>query len=330
MINRGRIRLILTAALALTLLVAVAVPQEAKEEYTYEEYSYYNKAKAETDLAKKEAAIFEFLEKFPHSTLTNYVMAEFQAWANAAIQKGSHDQVIAASTRLREMVPGSDVPVQALASAYYFKQDFPNYLANSEILYAKQPNVQMAYYMADAAIKCGDTVRAEKYLGAVEQEGALLMKVDLAYKLYGYYAGKNDPKTIETAQKVIALLEGSEAPADFKGDWAAFKNGTLAVCYSAVGNSQLKASNFTAAAETFEKVVKVNPKDAASYFYLGLSYWFGKQAKAAAPAFAKAAVLNQPISAKAAEQLYKLLEGAGLAEKYDEYIATAKTELGIQ
>jgi len=41
-------------------------------------------------------------------------------------------------------------------------------------------------------------------------------------------------------------------------------------------------------------------------------------------------VLNQPISSKAAEQLYKLLEGAGLADKYDEYIATAKTELGIQ
>jgi hypothetical protein len=76
--------------------------------------------------------------------------------------------------------------------------------------------------------------------------------------------------------------------------------------------------------------VAVNPKDATSYFYLGLSYWFGKQAKAAAPAFAKAVVLNQPISAKAAEQLKKLLDGAGLGDKYDEYIATAKTDLGIQ
>mgnify|MGYP001171424590 FL=1 len=329
MINRGNIRLVLTA-LALVLLVAVALPQEAKEEYTYEEYSYYNKAKTETDLAKKEAAIFEFLEKFPNSKLLQYVMVEFQQYANGMIQKGGHDQVIAAAKRLQQMVPDSDVPVQSMASAYYFKQDYPNYLAQSEILYAKQPNVQMAYYMADAAIKCGDTVRAEKYLGAVEQEGALLMKVDLAYKLFGYYMGKDDSKTVETAHKVIALLNGSEAPADFKGDWNAFKNGTLTACYNAVGNACLKASDFTGAAETFEKVVQINPKDAAAYFYLGLSYWFGKQAKAAAPAFAKAAVLNQAVSPKAADQLRKLLDGAGMAEKYDEYLATAKAELGIQ
>jgi len=323
--------LILIAAVMLCLPLSIVAQEQASSENTYEEYSYYNKAKTETDLAKKEAAVFEFIEKYPESKLMVYLGQEFTAVVDGLLQKKEYDHAIATIQKYQTM-RNDDQAVQLLAKAYYFKQDFANYLVNCEIIYAKNPDVQMAYFMSDAAIKLPDFARAEKYLAAVEEKGNLMMKLDLAFKLFTAYQAKADaPHALASAQKVVALLENAEKPADFQGDWAATRTQYLAPSYGYIGNSSLMAKNFEGAAGAFEKILGLNPKDAASYLYLGVSYWMGGKAPKAAPAFAKAVVLNNPqVSPKAEAQLKKLLETAQMADKYNEFLATAKADLGIQ
>ena len=321
----------LVALLCFVLPPLAVMAQEESSEYTFEEYSYYDKAKKETDPAKKEADLWEFMEKFPQSKLIPHAMAEFKNLFDMLMQQKNYDGVIAAATKLLGARPDEAVAQQALAGAYYFKQDYANYLKYSELIYAKNPATEQAYFMADAAIKINDTARAEKYYADVEKGDKPLMKVDLAFKLFTLNSKVDEAKATAYATKVTELMAVTEKPADFQGDWAAFKMSMVNPCYGYLGNVAFKAKNFDQAAAMFGKILENNPKDAATHFYLGMALWFGKKAKEAAPEFAKAVVLNvSPVSEKANEQLHKLLEGAGLADKYNEYIASAKTDLGVQ
>jgi tetratricopeptide (TPR) repeat protein len=329
------VRWFVLAVLVCMLLPTAAVfaQEEQSSDYTFEEYSYYDKAKKETDPAKKEAELFEFMDKFPESKLNPYILAEFKNLFDALMKQKKYDQVIAIAKKVLERHPDAMVAQQGLAGAYYFKQDYADYLKASEVIYAKSPATEPAYYMADAAIKINDVARAEKYTAEVEKGDRPLMKIDLAFKLFSLFAKTNDPKTEIWAQKLVQLCNATpDKPAAFNGgDWNAFRVSMVNPCYGYMGNAAMKASNFDRAAEMFTKILENNPKDAASHFYLGLAYWFGKKAKEAAPEFAKAVVLNAGVvSQRADEQLKKLLEQAQLADKYNEYIATAKTELGIQ
>ena len=182
----------------------------------------------------------------------------------------------------------------------------------------------------DAAIKINDTARAEKYFADVEKGDKPLMKVDLAFKLFTLYKA-DEAKASAYANKVLELMAVTEKPADFQGDWAAFRIQMMNPCYDFLGNSAFKVQNYDVAAQMYTKISESFPKDAPTHFKLGMAYWYGKKAKEAAPEFAKAVVLKvSPVSEKADAQLRKLLESAGLAAKYDEYIANAKTDLGIQ
>src|SRR6266540_3632995 len=57
---------------------APAKVEEPQEEYTEEEYDAYEKAKGETDIDKRQTALFAFLEKYPQSKLKPYIVSEYQ------------------------------------------------------------------------------------------------------------------------------------------------------------------------------------------------------------------------------------------------------------
>lgn len=331
--NKQRVTWIVLVLLAVTGLASVAQAQEENSNYTYEEYSYYTKAQKETDLAKKEAALFEFMEKFPQSTLVPNILGEFQNYFTGQMQQKNYDAVIAAAQKLLGIRPEEQVALQALAGAYFFKQDFTNYITYGEMIYAKHPLPEPAYYLGGAAVSIGDIPKAEKYLLELEKIGTLPMRIDVTFKIYNFYFTKKDEaKAVEYAQKVVALFENNPKPDDFQGDWGAFELQFLNPCYGYLGNYNMtRAKNYTVAAEMFTKILQKNPKDAATHFYLGMAYWLSGKATMAAPCLAKATVLKvSPISEKAAAQLNKLLTNAGLAEKYEEYLTKAKVELGLQ
>lgn len=323
----------LLALLCLVLPPLAVMAQEESSEYTFEEYSYYDKAKKETDPVKKEADLFEFMEKFPQSKLIPHAMAEFKTLFDMLMQQKKYDEAIAAANKLLTMHPDELVAHQALAGAYYFKQDYANYLKYSGIIYTKNPSTEPAYYMADAAIKINDFATAEKYFADVDKGDRPLMRIDLAFKLFQAFTKTDEAKATAFAHKVIDACNATpEAPAAFQGaDWNAFRISMVNPCYDFLGNNAFKVQNYDVAAQMYTKISESFPKDATTHFKLGMAYWYGKKAKEAAPEFAKAVVLKvSPVSEKADAQLRKLLESAGLAAKYDEYIATAKTDLGIQ
>lgn len=321
--------LVLLSSIFLTFILADA--QESPG-YSYEEYSYYTKAQKEKDLDKKDAALFEFMEKYPDSKLMPYIMAEFQKYFTARIQNKQFDKAIADAKKLLSIRKDEPVAINTLAAAYYQKKDYSEYLQYAEMIYAKNPTPQLAYYMADAALNIGDIAKAEKYTSAVERTGTLVMKVDLNYKLYLYYRrNKNDNKTLEQAQTLANLLRGATRPADFKGDWDKYRTSILLPVLGTLGTHYMQVKDFNQAIPTFQQLLSMNNKDAVSHFYLGLAYWFNKQATKAAPEFAKAIVLNvDPISQRAEDQLRKLLKAVNQGDKeYQKFLSDARTELGL-
>jgi len=222
-------------------------------------------------LAKKEAALFEFLNRYPKSTLMPYVMTEFRVYFDKLLKARKFDKAISSAKKLLRYRPGELAAYQALAGAYYSKKDYANYLKYGELIYKKTPSVNLAYFLACAAFDAKKLDKCESYFNVVNAKGTLLMKIDLALKLYSYYfTQKNNAKTLFYAKKVVSLFENNQKPANFKGDWRSYKIKFLNPCYGYIGSEYLRSKNFTQAAAVFEKILQINPHDAASYFWLGL------------------------------------------------------------
>jgi|GEM_PF-1184504 len=332
-------KVLIPLALLLLLPVNALLAQQEDPGYTFEEYSYYQKAVKETDLDKKEEALFEFMSKFPEQkNLMPYVMAEFQKLFNARMQKQQYDQVISAANKLLQQRPNETVALNGLAMAYFQKKDYANYLKYAEILFQKSPNPTLAYYMDDAALNIKDTARAEKYLPQVERGGTLLMKIDLISRLFKLYVAENNvAEAITKGQKLIALLEANpNAPSDFKGgNWNTYKNNLLQSSYDFLANHYIANKDYAGALPYLQRLIGLNPKDAALHFRMGMAFWLNGKASMAAPELAMAVVLNDDkVSPRAEKQLKELLqksgnEGQALTDKFNELVADARTKLNL-
>jgi len=327
---------ILILVLSMTSLMIYAQEDPG---YTFEEYSYYQKAQKETDLNKKEAALFEFLQKFPdQNKLMPYIIGEFQKLFNARIQKKQYNKVISAANKLLKIRKNEIVAYNGLATASYQKKDFPSYVKYAEIIYKQKPSPTLAYYISDAAITAKDYTRAEKYLSSVSKGGTLLMKIDLVTKLFkSYMMQKNTQGATGKAKKLITLFEKNpNKPTDFKGgNWGTYKNNILKSCYDFLAKHCMEKQNYAGAIAAFLKLMALNNNDASLHLRLGMAYWLDGKATMAAPELAMSVALNDDnISPKAEAQLRKMLEkneltGKALEDKYKELLDDAKLKLNL-
>lgn len=326
---RRECRYLTALALFLCLAVYPLMAQEQEGEYTYEEYSYYNKAKTEADLAKKELALFEFLEKFPDSKLMPHVMAEFQNYFNALVQRKSYDQAVTTAKKLLEIRKDENVAISAISSAYYLKQDWSNYAVYADMMYAKTPSGDLAYYIAAAAVDGNVAAMQDKYIPIVESNGTLPMRVVLAHKQYSKaFAAQDQTKALEYARKIDGLFTNNAKPDNFQGDWSAFVKQYHIPVLSWMAAAIARANDLEGAAAVYAKLVEFNPRDAGNQYRLGMIYWRAKKATQAGLPLAKAVVLNDPrISPNAERDLRELTKE--VPDKYNEYIEAAKKELGI-
>lgn len=329
---RGKTLIVLGTLAASLAIGPVALAQEAKQP-SFEEYSYYTKAQKETDFAKKEAALFEFLEKYPDSSLMKNVRYEFQVLFNGLFKEKQFDKAIAVANKLAEVMKEDLLPTQYLAQAYYQKGDNANFIVHAEKLYAKYPSSQSAYYLATSALAVGDYAKVDQYAGDVEaKQGGPAMLADLYFKIQQTTAGKNDDISAKYAQKAADLLENKPTLEGFQGDWKAFRGHIFTQSVMYLGRRAVAADKNADAAVQFERLIKDDPKNADGYFFKGLALYAGGEAKAAAEAFARAIVLNKPtVSDNASKKLDEIISATGAdATERTKFLDAAKAALGVQ
>lgn len=320
------------------VLVAVALMAPAylpAQEGKIVEYSYYKKAKETTDVAEKERLFLEFFQKYPDSEYYPYMIYEFRQYLTKFNQEKKMDKVIELVGKCADKAKAD--AAWELAQAYYAKEDFPSYLGIAEKIYEAKPSAELAMYISLAAFKGNDAARMEKFYAELEKTDNVKLKIDLYFTIFDYCKAKNDlPKAEEYGLKTVGVFEKAgfpaslEKPAGFpaNADWNQYLTQVLSPCLGYVGYAHYKAEKFDTAIDLFTKEIRVQPKDAAAYYYIGLIYNKQQKMDLVGPYFAKAAALNVPtVSDKAKRFLQQLLNDNA---KVNAEIAKAKEELGIQ
>ena len=327
----GLLSLVATLVLFALVLPAGLMAQEGK----FVEYSYYKKAMETKDPVEKERMFTEFSQKFPESEYYPHMVYECRKYLVALIQAKQFDKVADLIGKLGEKMQ-NDCQME-LAQSYYVKEDFAKYLEVTEKIYAAKAVPELAMYMALAAFRGNNQAAYDKYVAELSKPESLKLLIDLNYTIFDMCKQKNDPiKAEEFSLKVVAAFETAGFPASIdkpagfpaNADWNQYLNQVLSPCLGYAGYAHYKADKYDSAVDLFTKEIRVQPKDAAAYYYIGLIY--NKQGKMdqVGPFFAKAAVLNMPnVSDKAKTFLRKLFNNE--EAKIQDALNKAKTDLGI-
>jgi tetratricopeptide (TPR) repeat protein len=121
-------------------------------------------------------------------------------------------------------------------------------------------------------------------------------------------------QTTKYAKKLLELTPTLQKPMQltdeqFKGQKAQLEGGA----HSALGFIALHKKNYDEAIAEYKKSVEIFPKDAISFYRLGLCYSFAKKDDEAIKVLATAVAMNGPPQAKSfLEQLYKAKNGGSL------------------
>ncbi len=301
--------------------------------YTRAEYDAYMKiAKAQTASAK-EANILAFVKKYPKSALMKYVKGEIQKVFMMLLKGKNFKEMIDFGKKLLNAPIDKQIPFNFLCTGCYGCGDYRNYINYAKKVYANTPSSSLAYYISLAALKTGDESTLEEYAGYVKSSGNFQMKMDILSKLNRFYLKRGETqKALNCALEIVNVIETNGKPANFKGDWNKYLHSFYLPFLKYLAVYYTKNKNYSEAIKYYNKIVKISPKNAFAHFSLGLLYWFSRKATLAAPEFAKAIVINDPkvspkADAKLKEMLKKIKNGK---KKYEELLAKAKTELGIQ
>jgi tetratricopeptide (TPR) repeat protein len=325
---------LILAAIAAGALVLMIPPVRAQQqvkipprsEYQYKkDYDEVSQIMKETDPAKREARLQEFVKTHPESRMIPYVSAQIiQPYA----QKQDWQKVIALALEYQKLIPDDPGLKTTLITAYFRSGNTAKAGELAEELYKANPTKETAAEVAELFLHMRNNDKYLFYAEKVVAEFPIEQSYPAALQVAQIYIQKqNVPKAIEYLNKVMAAY-GDKLPQGVKEeDW----NKTRAFAYGVMAVDAYGKSDCGKATEYYGKVVAFAPKSADAYYYMGMCKWKGGDQAGAIPYFAKALVLNDKISPKAKEnleQLYKA-EHNGSLDGLDEVLAKAKAELGI-
>ncbi len=301
--------------------------------YTRAEYNAYMKIAKATTTQAKEANILAFVKKYPKSALMKYVKGEIQKVFSMLVKGKKYSEMVSFGKKLLNVPLNKVIPCNFLCVGCYNTGDYKDYITYGKELYSTSPSPSLAYFISLAALKVGDESTLEEYAGYVKSGGSFQMKMDILSKLNRFYLKRGEnQKALNCALEIVNIIETGGKPANFKGDWNKYLHSFYLPFLKYLAIYYTKNKNYSEAIKYYNKIVQISPKNAFAHFSLGMLYWFSRKATLAAPEFAKAIVINDPkvspkADAKLKEMLKKIKNGN---KKYQELVAKAKTELGIQ
>jgi hypothetical protein len=288
---------------------------ESDQDYTEEEYNAYEAANNEKDTAKKAQLCIEFLEKYPKSTLKNYVVNIFETLLYETAKANDYAKLMTFAESWAKINP-SDIKSQAyLFDAAVALGQHAKVIEFGEKLYAQQPSAKLALPIYQAYDKLGNASKKEEWALKMLQYPEYKNDLQLRMQLVIMYAEKDLPKASGYAQQALSAVPGATKPASMsEADWTKGVNDVKKACYNIVGMNEFAQKKYAEAIKALTQANQAAGKNIeadkfdSGYYYIAMSQWQTNQIEDAYHSFFIASMIKGSLESKAlknASDLYK-------------------------
>lgn len=287
-------------------LAAGALAQDAAPEqpdYTPEEYAAYKKAADETDPAKKEEYLGEFLRAHPQSSLKSYILPLYADLLKH--HESSKNYTALASSAERFLATGLDktVALAFLVSASQGLNDAEKFITYGEQLFEAKPYGNLAYYLA----KAFENKDPKKYFFYGEKAVEFMPEhYEMIAGLADRYALKRDfQKAARHARSAHRILEKMTGPPEGTdpAQWRSQVALAKAHWFEISAGGYYQAKQHEAALQDYDKSLAFYKRNDAVFYFRGICLEHLGRLGLAMDSLAKSMLLKGPSSQSAKQRL---------------------------
>lgn len=276
---------------------------------TPEEYAYYEKASQEQDLAKKQAIILEFFQKYPKSkALENNMVYEYNKIYQSYNQAGNWQALATAAERYLGHRPSDSESIKYATLAYQKLGNSQKLIDFGSKLYRQSPNANTAYFVAKAYQSNKDNVNFVKWAEQTVKFDP--PNLELLVELIGQYWQIQDWTNAGSyAERALKAVDSAKKPDSVAAaDWTKYTNSVRALAHRALGERAYNQNNIPLCMKHLEASLKLDKKSDYTHYRLAACYWRNNRVDEAMMSFARAYVLNGPTSKAAYTELTQLYQ----------------------
>jgi len=349
--------------IAILILCAAALTQEkvsplSDYQYSKRDYPQYESIKKETDAQKKCDALIGFIKDHPISRMLIYAVTDYMDCVKPVLEKKDFAKAIAMEEGLQALLPTDNAikeagipagaegpageedfrkthlqPAQALIEgklleAYYGANNYPKAAEILEKMYAASSSKSLIPALADIYLKMQNY---DKYLANAKKilaESPIEKTYPTAMQMAQIYFQKQENSEALDLYSKIEAAFGDKTPPNVT---EAQYNALRVMVYSNKAAELYKNKDYPKVQELSEKVIKLDAKNDAAYYYIARCKWQNNDYDGAMESFAKCAVLNKTVAKncqKSLEDIYKA-RNPGSTDGPEKILAKAKSDLGI-
>lgn len=305
------------------------IPPES--DYVYgKHYEQVQEIMKTPDLAERERKLEAFYQKLhPKAKMKKAIVGFFGQIVEEYKKKGMTAQAKALTDKLAKWFPEATGLVAQQFQEAYDSKNWSRAIELGEKLRAEAPNdARVLVMLAEAYQGAGNTAKVLELAPKIVELLGPQKGINYAVLLGDHYRKQGDAARAQHYYDQALQAYPNTPPPGWTADqWKAVKITALQIRATAAW----KAEDFRKVVQTYDQMLKLDPKNDAAWLFKGLSHWRLQELDAAQDALAKAVVLGGPNSQKARqylEQLYKPRNNNSL-EGLDQVLAKAKSELGV-
>ncbi|MEE8348253.1 MAG: hypothetical protein V3R94_01690, partial [Acidobacteriota bacterium] len=227
------------SVLSATLFVVISISSvsgvlASQESDTYgEEYDLYQKIEAETDSAKRQDLIFEFLQTFESSVLDPNVSYLYAQNYNGPRQSGKWQQLANVAQKFLRLRPNDGTAIAAATEAYQQLGDTRKLVDFGSKLYNDSPNSNTAYFVAKAYQSLNDQANFRKWGQRVVRHDPTNLQI-LVELSNSYWRANDFKKSSDYANQALqATDKAKKSDSQTDEQWAEQLRQVRGFCYRA-------------------------------------------------------------------------------------------------
>ncbi len=276
------------------------IDEDEETPYDEEEYNTYMSAANEPDYAKRGEMLLAFMEKYPESTLMNYIEAAYTQLLFACQQENKYEILLPLAEKWLELHPGNlQTMAYIVAAAGQLGHD-QKCVECLEEIFKLQPTASYAKGIADLHKKIGNKAKyiewVKKVITYPEYEAEYGIRFELMQK------SLEDQDMDKAAEYARLTLKSADLVKSEDAEIQEHLRKVRHVAHDLIGKFEFNAGNFRNAINSFEQALQLE-KYCEGYYYIGMSLWKQESIEDAMIYFAAAELQGGPTEAKAKEHL---------------------------
>jgi hypothetical protein len=284
--------------------------QDETQDITEEEYDAYEKAKDETDLAKKATLLIAFMDKFPKSKLQPQIIYEYEGLMARYYEQHDYKTLEPLAEQWLKYKPDDLKTIAYVAESAQNLNHDAKFLEYGQRVYAVKPGAQLASLIYQAYEKAKDQPKREEWALKLMEYPDFNDNFEVRMIFVAKYAEKQDPpKAADYAQQALKALALARRPeAISQVVWIERTKSVEHGCYDIVGKNHYFQHKWPDAIQAFQKALRVKLYD-EGYFYIGQAQLHQEDVDNALLSFAKAEYLGGSLKAQATKYLEETYKG---------------------